>query len=167
MAEVATEATPPPTPTVSESLLVEVKTDVVITEPRLIQEASSPRKEMKKKIPFNIFIPAAAPDEPNCPSERIRLGICAMDKKARSKPMGEILSRLDEKLFRVVFFGDKMIQNEPVEDWPICDVLIAFYSAGKVFSSKIALSTISVPTFFSFVCLKQGIHCKRPKNTLH
>ena len=45
--------------------------------------------------------------------------------------MGEILSRLDEKLFRVVFFGDKMIQNEPVEDWPVCDVLIAFYSAGE------------------------------------
>ena len=60
----------------------------------------------------------------------IRLGICAMDKKARSKPMGEILSRLDETLFEVVFFGDDLILNGNIEDWPLCDVLIAFYSSG-------------------------------------
>jgi hypothetical protein len=35
---------------------------------------------------------------------KIRLGICAMDKKARSKPMAEILSRLDETVFDVIFF---------------------------------------------------------------
>lgn len=58
----------------------------------------------------------------------IRLGICAMDKKARSKPMAEILSRLDEDHFRVVFFGDDIILNKPVEEWPVCDVLIAFFS---------------------------------------
>ena len=63
-------------------------------------------------------------------SDRIRLGICAMDKKARSKPMSEILSRLDEDLFEVVFFGDDVILNEPAQDWPICDVLVAFFSSG-------------------------------------
>jgi hypothetical protein len=62
--------------------------------------------------------------------DRIRLGICAMDKKARSKPMAEILSRLDEELFKVVFFGDQVILNDPIEDWPVCDVLIAFFSKG-------------------------------------
>jgi hypothetical protein len=61
---------------------------------------------------------------------RIRLGICAMDKKARSKPMSEILKRLDQATFDPVFFGDAVILNEPVESWPICDVLIAFYSNG-------------------------------------
>ena len=62
---------------------------------------------------------------------RIQIGICAMDKKARSKPMAEILSRLDEKLFRVVFFGDELILNRPIEEWPAnIDVLIAFYSKG-------------------------------------
>lgn len=49
--------------------------------------------------------------------DRIRLGICAMDKKARSKPMAEILSRLDPTLFHVVFFGDDMILNRPIEEW--------------------------------------------------
>jgi inositol-hexakisphosphate/diphosphoinositol-pentakisphosphate 1-kinase len=61
---------------------------------------------------------------------RIRLGICAMDKKARSKPMAEILSRLDERTYRVVFFGDALLLNEPPQTWPTCDVLIAFFSKG-------------------------------------
>ncbi|KAI2494334.1 histidine acid phosphatase [Fragilaria crotonensis] len=131
MTEVARDTTPPPPPAI-EVITIDTKTDLFGAEHWLLPEVSSPRKELKKKSKTcNIFIPAATPDEPDCPSERIRLGICAMDKKARSKPMGEILSRLDEKLFRVVFFGDKMIQNEPVEDWPVCDVLIAFYSAGE------------------------------------
>jgi inositol hexakisphosphate/diphosphoinositol-pentakisphosphate kinase len=53
-----------------------------------------------------------------------------MDKKARSKPMKEILHRLDPTLFEPVYFGDEMILNMPVESWPIVDVLIAFYSNG-------------------------------------
>jgi hypothetical protein len=63
-------------------------------------------------------------------AKRIRLGVCAMDKKARSKPMAEILSRLDPSTFEPVFFGDSMILKEPVDSWPVCDVLIAFYSNG-------------------------------------
>eukprot|EP00804_Cyclotella_cryptica_P009696 CCRYP_011232-RC/>CCRYP_011232-RC protein AED:0.07 eAED:0.07 QI:178/0.84/0.78/1/0.69/0.5/14/828/1553 len=63
-------------------------------------------------------------------TKRIRIGVCAMDKKARSKPMAEILSRLDPQTFEPVFFGDSVILKEPVENWPVCDVLIAFYSNG-------------------------------------
>lgn len=66
----------------------------------------------------------------NTESVRIRIGICAMDKKARSKPMEEILNRLDQHTFEPVFFGNDVILNEAVEKWPICDVLIAFYSKG-------------------------------------
>jgi len=82
------------------------------------------------------FIPAATDrgtvrnDAPPEDDDRIRLGICAMDKKSRSKPMAEILSRLDEEVFHVIFFGDDLIVNKPVEEWPFCHVLIAFYSKG-------------------------------------
>jgi len=64
------------------------------------------------------------------PNSHIRLGICAMDKKARSKPMAQIISRLDENLFEIVFFGDKTLLTQPVEKWPICDAFIGFYSHG-------------------------------------
>ena len=62
------------------------------------------------------------------------LGICAMDKKARSKPMMEILKRLPVNEFKVVIFGDDKILNVAIEEWPVCDVLIAFHS--KVFPLK-------------------------------
>ena len=63
------------------------------------------------------------------PIKRIKLGICAMDKKAKSKPMREILSRLPEELFEVIIFGDECILNSPPEAWPVVEVLIAFYSS--------------------------------------
>eukprot|EP01041_Mallomonas_annulata_P000219 gene219-400_t len=59
---------------------------------------------------------------------KIKLGICAMDKKARAKPMQEILRRLPEDLFEVTIFGDEVILNEPIEKWPVVEGLIAFYS---------------------------------------
>mmetsp|Transcript_18134 Transcript_18134/g.49488 ORF Transcript_18134/g.49488 Transcript_18134/m.49488 type:complete len:1368 (+) Transcript_18134:63-4166(+) len=91
---------------------------------------ASPSKQVtgvkkKKEAPR---IPAAEQVEHS--GDRIRLGICAMDKKAKSKPMAEILSRLDENLFHVIFFGDELILDKPVEEWPICHVLIAFFSKG-------------------------------------
>lgn len=67
---------------------------------------------------------------PKKPKEvkRITLGICAMDKKAKSKPMREILKRLPEQCFDIIIFGDDCILNSPVEEWPVVEVLIAFYS---------------------------------------
>lgn len=88
------------------------------------------RKHRKMQSSVVPIIPAALDQDDDDGTDRIRLGICAMDKKARSKPMAEILSRLDEKLFKVIFFGDQVILHSPVEEWPICDVLIAFHSKG-------------------------------------
>jgi hypothetical protein len=38
--------------------------------------------------------------------KKITLGICAMAKKAESKPMREMLSRLPEELFEIKIFGN-------------------------------------------------------------
>jgi inositol hexakisphosphate/diphosphoinositol-pentakisphosphate kinase len=59
---------------------------------------------------------------------RIVLGICAMDKKATSKPMQEILRRLPSDSIRHIIFGNDTILNKPIEEWPRCDVLVSFYS---------------------------------------
>ena len=45
--------------------------------------------------------------------------------------MKNILSRLaQEAAIELVMFTDHTILHEPVEDWPICSSLIAFYSHG-------------------------------------
>lgn len=54
-----------------------------------------------------------------------------MDTKARSKSMQNILSNLlMYQEFEVILFGDQAILEEPIEQWPKCDVLIAFFSHG-------------------------------------
>ncbi|KAI4523191.1 hypothetical protein K523DRAFT_239570 [Schizophyllum commune Tattone D] len=61
----------------------------------------------------------------------IVLGVCAMDVKARSKAMTEILTRLVQRsrgAIEVKVFGDKVILDEDVDNWPRCDVLISFFS---------------------------------------
>ena len=61
----------------------------------------------------------------------IRVGVCTMNKKSRSKPMVAILTRLNLFAdFDILTFGDDLILNKPVEEWPQVDCLISFFSTG-------------------------------------
>lgn len=69
--------------------------------------------------------------EGNGGAGKITIGVCVMEKKVFSSPMEQILERLRAfGEFEIIIFGDKVILDDPIEIWPNCDCLIAFYSSG-------------------------------------
>jgi hypothetical protein len=51
-----------------------------------------------------------------------------------------------EKVFHIIAFGDDCILNRSIEDWPIVDVLIAFFSKGFPLAKATAYATLHKET---------------------
>ncbi|XGW19256.1 hypothetical protein V3C99_003243 [Haemonchus contortus] len=63
--------------------------------------------------------------------KKIRIGICAMNRKATSKPMRAIMSKIVDYYkdwLEYFIFPESVIIHEPVDRWPLCDCLISFHS---------------------------------------
>ncbi|XP_077864914.1 inositol hexakisphosphate and diphosphoinositol-pentakisphosphate kinase 2-like [Saccoglossus kowalevskii] len=76
----------------------------------------------------------------------IIVGICAMSKKSMSKPMKEILLRLERFEYIVTnIFSEDVILNKAVEDWPLCDCLVSFFSQGFPLQKAVQYAELRKP----------------------
>ncbi|XP_062245480.1 inositol hexakisphosphate and diphosphoinositol-pentakisphosphate kinase 2 isoform X4 [Platichthys flesus] len=102
-------------------------------------------------------------DEDGSPSERqIVVGICAMMKKSKSKPMTQILERLCKfDYIDMVIFPEEVILEEPVEKWPLCDCLISFHSKGFPLDKAVEYAKLRNPLLINDLNMQYFIQDRR------
>lgn len=78
--------------------------------------------------------------------ERISLGICAMEKKVNSKHMQSILQEIFKfKEFEIIYFTNNIIFDKKIEEWPVVQVLIIFFSNGFPFNKGLEYINLRKP----------------------
>ncbi|XP_035718739.1 inositol hexakisphosphate and diphosphoinositol-pentakisphosphate kinase 2-like isoform X23 [Vespa mandarinia] len=94
--------------------------------------------------------------------KQVLVGICAMAKKSQSKPMKEILTRLEEfEYIKIVVFPEEVILKESVEDWPIVDCLISFHSKGFPLDKAINYADLRNPFIINNLPMQYDIQDRR------
>uniref|UniRef100_A0A665UJF8 Inositol hexakisphosphate and diphosphoinositol-pentakisphosphate kinase n=1 Tax=Echeneis naucrates TaxID=173247 RepID=A0A665UJF8_ECHNA len=93
---------------------------------------------------------------------QIVVGICAMMKKSKSKPMTQILERLCKfDYIDVVIFPEEVILEEPVEKWPLCDCLISFHSKGFPLDKAVEYTKLRNPLLINDLNMQYFIQDRR------
>ncbi|GAV63497.1 His_Phos_2 domain-containing protein [Cephalotus follicularis] len=100
--------------------------------------------------------------------KKITIGVCVMEKKVKcgpevfSAPMRQILDRLQAfGEFEIIHFGDTVILEDPIESWPVCDCLIAFYSTGYPLEKAEAYAALRKPFLVNELDLQHLLHDRR------
>lgn len=95
--------------------------------------------------------------------KQVIVGICAMAKKAQSKPMVEILRRLEDyfEYIKTLVFEESVILNSPIEEWPLCDCLISFHSKGFPLSKTIEYARLRRPFLINDLDIQYDIQDRR------
>ena len=77
---------------------------------------------------------------------KVKLGICAMAKKANSLAMKSILENLEKFTeFKIIIFSEETIFKKEIEDWPIVDALIIFFSDGFPYNKGLKYINLRKP----------------------
>lgn len=90
-----------------------------------------------------------------------------MEKKATSGPMNELVKRLTSfsaagiSEFRVVIFEQSVIDNQPIEEWPLCEALIAFYSDGFPLHKAQQYAQLRRPFVFNDMMMQEVLFDRR------
>ncbi|XP_054162265.1 inositol hexakisphosphate and diphosphoinositol-pentakisphosphate kinase 2-like, partial [Oppia nitens] len=101
-------------------------------------------------------------DSYECESKQVIVGICAMEKKTESRPMKEILTRLNEfEYIKTVVFTENTILTEPVDKWPLCDCLISFHSKGFPLSKAIEYVSLREPFIVNDLHMQYDLQDRR------
>ncbi|XP_076058442.1 inositol hexakisphosphate and diphosphoinositol-pentakisphosphate kinase 2-like isoform X3 [Oratosquilla oratoria] len=94
--------------------------------------------------------------------KQVVVGICAMEKKSASKPMIEILTRLEEfEYIRTTVFPEHVILKEPVERWPLCDCLVSFHSKGFPLEKAIDYANLRRPYVINNLAMQYDLQQDR------
>ena len=100
--------------------------------------------------------------EPVVDYKQVIVGVCAMAKKAQSKPMKYILARLEEcEYIRTEVFTEDMILNKEVADWPVVDYLISFHSNGFPLAKAVQYAKLRKPFLLNDLMLQYDIQDRR------
>ena len=86
------------------------------------------------------------PTLPPLPHPLLPFPISSSPSQVSTAAMQSILKRMQfQDYIQIVSFSDYIILNKPIEEWPLCDCLIAFYSKGFPLDKAIAYVNLRHP----------------------
>ena len=76
----------------------------------------------------------------------IKLGICAMPRKINNPHMKNILENIQHlEEFEIIIFTEEIIFKKEIEEWPLVDALIIFYSDGFPYNKALKYINLRKP----------------------